>query len=271
MTYRIIAFDLDDTLAVTKSPISPSMAELLADLVHRYEVCIISGGQLGQFTRQVVDRLPDRVDLGRLHLMPTCGSRYLRHTSTTGWVDVYFDRLSPAERDEAVAVLTEAVEVLGLTPAQTWGPQVEDRGGQVTLSVLGQAAPAEHKYAWDPTGERKEQLRAHAAARLPGLEVRSGGSTSVDVTRHGIDKAYGIRRLLEATGADRSEVLFVGDRLDVGGNDRPVLEMGIDCRAVEGPAETEAVIVELLSTGHPVRAETESQQPDQAPGAATGA
>lgn len=247
MSYRIAAFDLDDTLAVTKSPISPSMAQLLAQLLERFEVCIISGGQLAQFTRQVVDRLPGRADLDRLHLMPTCGSRYLRHTGEGGWFDVYFDKLDPAERDDTVAVLTEAVRALGLTPEQTWGPQVEDRGGQVTLSVLGQSAPPQAKYAWDPTGERKEQLRAYAAARLPGLEVRSGGSTSVDVTRHGIDKAYGMRRLLETTGVDQSEVLFVGDRLDVGGNDRPVLEMGVDCRSVEGPDDTEVVIAELLS------------------------
>lgn len=252
MTYRIAAFDLDDTLAVTKSPISDSMAGLLARLLSRYEVCIISGGQLGQFTRQVVDRLPGSADLARLHLMPTCGSRYLRYTPEVGWLDVYFDKLAPAERDAAVAVLSQAVGVLGLTPEQTWGPQVEDRGGQVTLSVLGQSAPAEHKYAWDPTGERKERLRAYAAERLPGLEVRSGGSTSVDVTRHGIDKAYGMRRLLQATGCEKAQVLFVGDRLDVGGNDRPVLEMGIDCRPVEGPAETEIVISDLLrSAWHP--------------------
>lgn len=247
MPYRLAAFDLDDTLAVTKSPISPPMAALLTELLTRFEVCIISGGQLGQFTGQVVDRLPEQADLDRLHLMPTCGSRYLRHSAGAGWADVYFDKLSSAERDAAIAVLTEAVEACGLTPRQTWGPQVEDRGGQVTLSVLGQSAPPEVKYAWDPTGERKERLRAYAAERLLGLEARSGGSTSVDVTRQGIDKAYGMRRLLEATGVDKTEVLFVGDRLDVGGNDRPVLDMGIDCRAVGGPSDTEAVIAELLS------------------------
>ncbi len=246
MPYRLIAFDLDDTLAETKSPISDSMASLLGQLLDAYDVCVISGGQLSQFSQQVVQRLPGRADLSRLHLMPTCGSRYLRHHDADGWVDVYFDKLSERERDAAVAVLTEAVGAVGLTPERTWGPQVEDRGGQVTLSVLGQAAPAADKYAWDPTGARKERLRAYAAERLPGLEVRSGGSTSIDVTRLGIDKAYGMRRLLVETGLSQDQVLFVGDRLDVGGNDRPVLEMGMDCRAVTGPAQTEKVIAEIL-------------------------
>ncbi len=251
MDHRLIAFDLDDTLAVTKSPVSDSMSQLLGRLLDASPVCIISGGQLDQFTRQVVDRLPGRADLSRLHLMPTCGSRYLPHRDDEGWVDVYLDKLDPADRDAASAVLTEAVEALGLTPTTTWGPQVEDRGGQVTLSVLGQAAPAAEKYRWDPTGSKKESLRAYAAERLPNLEVRSGGSTSIDITRHGIDKAYGMRRLMEETGLAQEDILFVGDRLDVGGNDRPVLDMGIECRAVEGPAETELIITELLGESPP--------------------
>jgi phosphomannomutase len=249
MKYRIVAFDLDDTLAVTKSPVADSMAKLLSALLDQTEVCVISGGQVTQFTKQVVERLPEGADLSRLHLMPTCGSRYLRWSADAGWADVYFDRLTTEERDAAVAALEEGLEVLGLASPQTWGPVIEDRGGQVTLSALGQQAPAEEKYRWDPTGEKKEKLRAYAQARLPQLEVRSGGSTSVDITRRGIDKAYGMRRLMELTGVSLEEVLFIGDRLDVGGNDRPVLDMGIECRAVHGPADTEVVIGQLLDSG----------------------
>ena len=80
MTKKVIAFDLDDTLAVTKSPISDRMSELLVKLLQKYDICIISGGKFEQFKRQVVDRLEatDR-ELARLHLMPTCGTRYLRY------------------------------------------------------------------------------------------------------------------------------------------------------------------------------------------------
>jgi phosphomannomutase len=249
MKYRIIAFDLDDTLAVAKMPISDSMAQLLSGLLDRFEVCVIGGGQLSQFTTQVVDRLPEGADLSRLHLMPTCGSRYVRWSADAGWADVYFDKLTPAERDAAIIALEGALDVLNLAAPRTWGPVIEDRGGQVTLSVLGQEAPAGEKHKWDPTGEKKERLRAVAQAVLPHLEVRSGGSTSVDVTRGGIDKAYGMRRLMEVTGVRPKEILFVADRLDVGGNDRPVLDMGIQCRAVHGPDDTEVVIEELLSKG----------------------
>src|SRR5690606_30764905 len=103
---------------------------------------------------------------------------------------------------------------LGLWESETWGPILEDRGSQITFSALGQQAPVDAKRAWDPTGARKSALRDAVAARVPDLEVRSGGSTSVDITRKGIDKAYGMRQLAEQTGVPLADMLFYGDRLD---------------------------------------------------------
>ena len=86
------------------------------------------------------------------------------------------------------------------------------------------------------------------AARVPDLEVRSGGSTSVDITERGIDKAYGMRELSAHTGIALDDMLFVGDRLDEHGNDYPVLAMGVACQAVEGWQDTAAFLERLLPT-----------------------
>ena len=129
------------------------------------------------------------------------------------------------------------------------GDIIEDRGSQITFSALGQAAPVDAKKAWDPTGERKTQLRDAVAARVPDLEVRSGGSTSVDITRKGIDKAYGMRRLAEETGVPLDGILFYGDRLDPAGNDYPVLAMGqVECVSVTGWQDTADKLDALLET-----------------------
>ena len=76
-TPRLVAFDLDDTLAASKSPLDPRMATLIVDLLGAVEVCVISGGNFAQFELQLVDNLPlDHPDaLARLHLMPTCGTQ----------------------------------------------------------------------------------------------------------------------------------------------------------------------------------------------------
>jgi HAD superfamily hydrolase (TIGR01484 family) len=248
MPTRLVAFDLDDTLAPSKSPVDERMARLLVELLGRVEVGIISGGQFTQFRDQVLERLPAEGAevFGRLHLLPTCGTRYYRWDGT-GWAQQYAEDLTDGEKSAAFAAVEEEARRLGLWESETWGPILEDRGSQVTFSALGQAAPVEAKKAWDPTGERKNALRAAVQLRLPELEVRSGGSTSVDITRRGIDKAYGMSRLAELTGIPFADMLFVGDRLDPDGNDFPVVGLGIPTRAVEGWEETADLIEGLVA------------------------
>lgn len=248
-TPRLVAFDLDDTLAPSKSAISPRMGELLLDLAERVEVAIISGGQLQQFQAQVVDQLPvaGAAALDRFHLLPTCGTQYYRVTSE-GVRTVYAHALSDDEKQRALSAVEEEARRLGLWESETWGDILEDRGSQITFSALGQKAPVEAKMAWDPTGEKKNTLRDAVAARIPDLEVRSGGSTSVDITRSGIDKAFGMRQLAEQTGISLDDMLFVGDRLDEHGNDYPVLAMGVACHAVTGWEDTVAYLEELIPT-----------------------
>ena len=195
---KIIGFDLDDTLAVSKSAISPRMADLLAKLLENYQVCVISGGKFEQFEKQVIDRMNVSPELlARFHMMPTCGTRYYTFDINAGEI-------------------------------------IEDRLSQVTYSALGQQASPEKKYAWAETNKAvRKQMRDDVAAKLPEFEVRLGGTTSVDITKIGVDKAYGMKKLMEATGASKEEILFFGDKIEEGGNDFPVKNLGIDCIAVE--------------------------------------
>jgi phosphomannomutase len=246
---RLVAFDLDDTLAPSKSAIDPRIGDLLIALAERVEVAIISGGQLAQFTAQVVDRLPDAspATLAHFHLLPTCGTQYYRLTAD-GIQTVYAHKLTDDQKMRALAAVEGEARRLGLWESETWGDILEDRGSQITFSALGQRAPLEAKVAWDPTGSKKNTLRAAVAELIPDLEVRSGGSTSVDITHQGIDKAYGMTRLAEQTGIDLDDMLFVGDRLDPDGNDYPVLAMGVACQAVEGWEDTAEFLDRLIPT-----------------------
>lgn len=249
MPTRLVAFDLDDTLAPSKTAINPRMGGLLVALAERVEVAIISGGQLTQFVAQVVEQLPESAQhvAHRFHLMPTCGTQYYR-LGADGIETVYALSLTDDEKARALAAVEEEARRLGLWESETWGDILEDRGSQITFSALGQRAPLDAKTAWDPTGEKKNTLRAAVAERLPDLEVRSGGSTSVDITHRGIDKAYGMRKLEQQTGIALDDMLFVGDRLDPDGNDYPVLAMGVRCHAVDGWHETADFLDALIPT-----------------------
>ncbi len=244
----LVAFDLDDTLAPSKSPLPPPMVASLVALLGATSVCVISGGQFGQFRAQVIERLTDATpaQLARLHLMPTCGTQYYRYVDGE-WAQQYAQNLTDDEKSRALAAVEGSARSLGYWESETWGPILEDRGSQITFSALGQSAPVSAKTAWDPSGSKKNALRAEVAALLPDLEVRSGGSTSVDITRKGIDKAYGMRALSDLTGIALTDMLFVGDRLDPDGNDYPVKALGVPCEAVTGWPDTVALVERLLA------------------------
>lgn len=247
---RLVAFDLDDTLAPSKTPLPAKMSQILHRLLQRHQVCIISGGQLEQFQTQVLDHLDLETQAATrhvLHLMPTCGTQYYRlHPATADLETCYRQDLDPRLRIRTAQALEKSARELGLWEENPWGDIIEDRGTQVTFSALGQAAPLEAKRAWDPDGSKKQALATAVAREVPELEVRGGGSTSVDVTAKGIDKAYGIRALLQATALAPHQVLFVGDRLDPQGNDYPVVSTSVPCQAVTGWEDTVALLTDLL-------------------------
>lgn len=248
MRRSVIAFDLDNTLADSKSPVTEQMADLLDDLLKKFQVCVISGGTFEQFETQLLSQLEAAPrTLTALHIMPTCGTRYLRfEVGTNAWEQVYAEDLTADQKAKIVAALDKGADTLGYRPKKLWGAQIEDRGSQVTFSALGQEAPVASKDAWDPDGSRKLKLRDYVAKVIPEFEVRVGGSTSIDVTKPGIDKAYGIKKLIELLGVTKKDVLFIGDRLAEGGNDYPVKAMGVDSLAVSRWQDTALVIQAIL-------------------------
>ena len=248
MAKQVIAFDLDDTLAVTKSPISDRMGELLAKLLEKFDVCIISGGSFEQFKIQIVDRLEASPrELDKMHLMPTCGTKYYRFDEIAKtWGIQYNNSLSEEQKKRVINTLKESAKKLGLWESKPYGEIIEDRGSQITFSALGQKAPAEVKYKWDPTGEKKVKLRNLVSKHLLDLEVRAGGTTSIDVTMIGVDKAYGMQKLIEEMSINKDDILFIGDKLQEGGNDYPVKAMGIDTIEVKCWEDTALVLEGIL-------------------------
>jgi HAD superfamily hydrolase (TIGR01484 family) len=245
---KVIAFDLDGTLAPSKSPVPNAVVEALGKLLDNFQVCVISGGKFAQFEEQLLMNLiVDPGKLRRLHIMPTCGTSYYVFSPTDKkWRQVYAENFSTAQKRAIVAALKQGVDELSYHEKQIWGEQIEDRGSQITFSALGQKAPVEYKMAWDPTGKKKVRLRDYVAVLIPSFEVRVGGTTSVDITKRGVDKAYGMKKLMEVLKINKEDILFFGDRLQEGGNDYPVKAMGIDSLEVSHWQDTLLALTAML-------------------------
>lgn len=247
MTKKLIVFDLDGTLATSKQAIDDDMGRLFVELLDIRSVAVISGGDWPQFERQLLGQLKPRNTFNKLFLLPTSGTKFYRFDRA--WAQVYADTFTEGERQQVKDALTKAVSSSGFVVGDIWGDQIEDRGSQITFSGLGQLAPPDAKSAWDPDIRKRSALKAMLDLALPDFAVRIGGSTSVDITRPGIDKAYGIRKLAGISGFGLPEMLFVGDALYPGGNDAPVRDAGVATIAVNDISETKLVIETIIKFG----------------------
>ncbi|MDB5705185.1 MAG: family hydrolase [Sphingomonas bacterium] len=242
---QLVAFDLDGTLAESKQPLQAPMGEALADLLGVAQVAVISGGDWPQFEKQVASRLPARADLTRLWLMPTTGTKLYRYAGA--WSAVYAELFDDAQKKQIFAAFDESLKATGFVPEQTWGERIEDRGSQITFSALGQQAPLDAKEHWDPDFAKRKVIQADLRTRLPGLSINMGGATSIDITREGVDKAYGLKKLRDASGIALDAMMFIGDAIFPGGNDYPAKELGLDTVRVRDPEDTLSVIAAIVA------------------------
>ncbi|MBZ0242429.1 MAG: HAD-IIB family hydrolase [Bacteroidales bacterium] len=242
---KLIIFDLDGTLAKSKSPIDKEMAVLLSNLLEVARVSIISGGNWPQFEKQVLDRLPKKTILKKLSILPTCGTKFYQFEKE--WEQLYAENFTDEEREKILDSLHNAIEEADFEIKKTWGDQVEDRGSQITFSALGQKAPLEEKKDWDPDFSKREKIKKPLEKSLKEFSVGMDGTTSIDITKPGIDKAYGINKLKEILHIEIGEMLFIGDALFEGGNDHPARKTGVDCIQVRDPEETKRIIETVIA------------------------
>jgi len=243
---KLIVFDLDGTLAESKSAIDAEMSTLLGSLLGVVRVAVISGGAFPQFETQLVANLPPRGDLSRLSLLPTCGTRFYQYDGS--WKLLYSEDFTAAQKQKIIAALNDAVDKSGFKAEKTWGEAIEDRDSQITYSALGQQAPLDAKKTWDPDFSKRQKIKSLLDPMLPDFALHLGGSTSIDITLPGIDKAYGIRKLCDILNISIGEMIYIGDALFPGGNDYPARSTGVVCIQVRDPNETKRVIEAIVAT-----------------------
>ncbi len=258
---KLIVFDLDGTLAESKAPIDAKMATLLSALLGFAKVAVISGGNWPQFQTQVLSHLPHDGHLRNLSLLPTCGTKFYRYTGD--WEKIYSEDFTAAEKEKIIGSLNKSIAAAGCKVDKVWGEVIEDRGSQITFSALGQQAPLDAKKTWDPDFAKRKKIKALLDKLIPEFSVRLGGATSVDVTKPGIDKAYGIRKLRDTLGIVIHDMIYVGDALFPGGNDYPAEEAGAVSIPVRDPHETKRVIeaiIACLDGAEPAQPHTEGNR-----------
>ena len=242
---KLIVFDLDGTLAQSKAALDAEMATLLGKLLGIVKVAVISGANWPQFQKQVLSQLPHDERLKNLSILPTCGTKFYQFAAD--WTKLYSEDFTAEEKEKITRSLQQVIEGSGFKAEKVWGEVIEDRGSQITFSALGQEAPLNEKKKWDPDFAKRQKMKESLDQLIPEFSVRLGGTTSIDVTKPGIDKAYGIRKLRDTLGVGIPEMIFVGDALFPGGNDYPAKEAGAESIQVRDPDEAKRVVEAIIA------------------------
>ncbi len=241
---KVIACDLDGTLAPSKAPLGEDMAEVICRILSRYYVAVVSGGAFSQFQKQFLSQLSCPEDqLKNLFLFPTNGSACYLYDNGE-WKKQYSEPLTLGEKENIISVLNQAIKESGLDLSGAYGEIIEDRDSQITFSGRGQEAPMDVKKIWDPDGVKRRIIVDLIKNKIPQFEIRINSVSSIDITRQGIDKAYAIGKIKELLKVTDDEIIFVGDALYPGGNDSAVKKTPVDYIQQSGPEET----IELLRT-----------------------
>lgn len=231
---------MDGTLALSKSPISKEMGVVLDRLLAIKKVAVISGGRWEQFEKQLVPFLsPEHFD--NLLILPTSGTTMYRYEKGA-WVQKYNEIIPLVERVRIIDELERALSRVGYYEPEVFGKIIEDRFCQITFSALGQEAPPDKKLEWDKDQKKRQMIVSLLRDSLPEYTLTIGGTTSIDITPKGVDKGYGIQKISETLALPVDRIIFVGDKLDLGGNDYPVKRTGVRTIAVPNEYETKAML-----------------------------
>lgn len=246
---KIIAFDLDGTLSVSKTAIDDEMSALLCALLKKKKAAVVTGGTFNQLKKQLLSHLVCNNNslFKNLVILPTSGSSFYIYDKGQ-WRSVYNNELTAEEKNSIMEAFAKAFKKINYAqPLKTYGQIIEDRKTQITFSALGQRTPVEKKEQWNAKKDRRQEIRSALEQYLPKFEVRIGGLTSIDITKKGIDKAYAIEQIIKQCNTTKNDIVFVGDAFYEGGNDFAVITTGVDTIAVNGPEDTKKLIRDIIS------------------------
>ena len=266
---KVLAFDIDQTLNIAKTTIPDEIADLLISFLDYYEICPISGQKFDQFLIQIVNRLVERgvkgSQLEHLHLFVAQGTQYYRYNadkknSKVGgehisleiskqsddydeakWEQVYNYPLTDEEVEKITNAIETAARELGYWEEDKLADGdeiIENRLSQVTFSALGQKAATDVKYAWDPDCKKRNAIVKRAKELAPEFDYEVGGTTSINAITPGMNKKFGMTHLMDELGVSKDEILYFGDMTQPGGNDYPVVQMGIETITVRSHEDT---------------------------------
>ena len=229
---RHVFFDLDKTLTVSRTPLSSEHQDLFEKLCAEKDVVVVTGGSAEQIREQITPRFD-----GKYYMLAQSGNHCVDKNGDVPWNEALNET-----QIQAVFSFIELLKKDFAIPVKDSEDLTENRGAQITYSVLGFHEDNDKKYAFDPGDtKRRSALKTRSAEvenlKKSGVAVEPAGTTSFNFFLAGRHKGFNIERFLKLKSWEKDDCLYVGDALFPGGNDESVVGV-IPTHPVKDPDET---------------------------------
>jgi phosphomannomutase len=238
---KVIIADVDETICETCQVISDSMAKKINELITKgYQLAFISGTKVTDLKKMISSKVTEKH-----HILGTTGTNYTIIENQEE-KNIYNYSFTEEEKKEIFTAFEKLINRFNIESMTTKKDQLQDRKSQITLSAIGRNAPILIKKGYDPQGEKRKVWREYLKPLLgEKYDIKIGGTTSVDVTRKGLDKEWGIKEFAKHNNIPLNNIIFFGDKIYPGGNDYPATRI-VDCIAVKNPEDTLSKLKEFF-------------------------
>jgi phosphomannomutase len=230
-------FDIDGTLTASRQQIDSEFANWFYNFQLANNTYCVTGSDPAKTIEQCGEKIVRAFDRSYFCL------------GNQAWKDnkCYYvsDWSLSKEQYEYISVLLKN----SVYPYKT-GNHIETRVGLVNVSTVGRNATIvqRNEYsAWDQVHNERAHFANAIMQRFTDLQVDIGGMISVDIIQKGKDKSQILKDFSE-----NENIMFFGDRLDIGGNDH-LLATAITARGnvavqVSGWQETRNILRHINKT-----------------------
>jgi phosphomannomutase len=233
-------FDMDDTLTRSKSPMSAAHESLFRSLCEKKDVIVVSGQDESNIRRQITAQFD-----GSYYLLTQNGNHAINKDGSVLWHETF-----SLEQKEAIHTFIEQIRRELDLKVKDENDIVEDRGSQISYSLIGHHENVDVKRAFDSGAiKRIALLKSHESdveeLHAVGVEVAAAGTTCFDFMMLGKNKGFNVVRFIDMRKWKKDDSMYIGDALEPGRNDESVIGV-IPTHAVKGPDDTFIFIKQMV-------------------------
>lgn len=207
------AFDVDGTLTPSRQKIASNFEQWFSKWIPTvqdmgHSVLLVTGSDYSKTVEQLGETIVSSVD----YCCNCLGNRVLHKNKL-----IHSYKFEHSE--ELINFLNQELENSSYT--ERYGNHIENRESMINFSVVGRNAIGEQRtryYEWDKLSCERLTIAEKINNMFPEVSAQAGGETGIDIIPKGRDKRQVITYMQD------QKVWFFGDRLDDGGNDKPLAD-----------------------------------------------